>query len=461
MTSGEKAPPLVIRARIKDGPEDSYPTRTLSDLADFRRGDSVRLTRYGGWAAKRSDATGFFRTEKIGDRWWLIDPEGYRFYHVAVNVVRPGRGPQMLKAFAEKYADEAAWRDETLDLLHRHGFNGTGAASTDELLSTGEPRLAYAPLLSFMGRYGRSTGRVTRVPGHLKFPGDCMFVFEPEFAAFADEQARRLAALKDDPWVLGYFSDNELPFLANSLANFLALPTGDPGKTAADAWLAERKSGKRRKSDLTDDDREAFRVHLAETCFRICRDAIRKYDPNHLYLGARFYRDDKESPALLAAAGRHVDVVSINVYGVWTPTRDYIARWTEWSGKPVMITEWYAKGDDTGLANLTGAGWTVPTQTDRGHFYQNFVLGLIEAQNCVGWHWFAYQDNDPTDPSPEPSGVNSNKGIVDVAYRPHQALLDAMKEMNEATYPLTEYLDARPPQPPAAWEGIGDGTPVV
>jgi hypothetical protein len=46
------------------------------------------------------------------------------------------------------------------------------------------------------------------------------------------------------------------------------------------------------------------------------------------------------------------------------------------------------------LANITGAGWTVRTQKDRGRFYQNYTLGLLKQPGCVGWHWFKYMDND-------------------------------------------------------------------
>ena len=36
------------------------------------------------------------------------------------------------------------------------------------------------------------------------------------------------------------------------------------------------------------------------------------------------------------------------------------------SGKPILVTEWYAKGMDSGMANQGGAGWVVKTQRDRG-----------------------------------------------------------------------------------------------
>ncbi|HML49504.1 MAG TPA: beta-galactosidase, partial [Clostridia bacterium] len=37
-------------------------------------------SRWGGWKAKRFDATGFFHTHHDGRRWWLVDPDGYAFF---------------------------------------------------------------------------------------------------------------------------------------------------------------------------------------------------------------------------------------------------------------------------------------------------------------------------------------------------------------------------------------------
>ena len=93
-----------------------------------------------------------------------------------------------------------------------------------------------------------------------------------------------------------------------------------------------------------------------------------------------------------------------------------LGRWAEWSGRPLLVTEWYAKGDDSGLANTTGAGWTVATQQERGWFYQNFTLGLLQSRSVVGWHWFKYMDNDPEDRSTDPSNRGSSKGIISIRH---------------------------------------------
>ena len=106
-----------------------------------------------------------------------------------------------------------------------------------------------------------------------------------------------------------------------------------------------------------------------------------------------------------------------------------------------MITEFYVKGEDSGLPNTTGAGWIVPTQEDRGRFYQHFVLGLLESRNCVGWHWFKYIDNDPAQANAELSNIDSNKGIVKIDYEPYVEFLKLMKSVNREVYPLTEFFD--------------------
>jgi len=290
--------------------------------------------------------------------------------------------------------------------------------SEDGVLRQSPRPLAYTPQWNFMSSYGRKRGGTYQLPGHTGYPNGCIFVFDPEFERFANEHARKLEATRDDPWLLGHFSDNELPFPRDSLDRYLHLPPGDPGHKEAVRWLRERKGSERAR--ITDGDREAWRGHVAETYFRIVSRAIKRHDPNHLYLGSRFHGSEKRSEAVFRAAGKYLDVVSVNVYGVWTPSGEMLRRWAKWSGRPLLITEWYAKGADSGLPNLTGAGWTVPTQRDRGYFYQNFVLALIESGVCVGWHWFKYMDNDPEDTRADPSN-----------------------QINRVAYPLTGYFDSR------------------
>ncbi len=295
-----------------------------------------------------------------------------------------------------------------------------------------------------MSGFGKSKKITYQKPGHAGYPNDCIPVFHPEFETYCLEQAMQLAATKDDPYLLGHFSDNELPY--PQLAKYLQLDENDPvmGSTAKAArqWLADRKKKPdATANDAADEDRDAFAAFIFERYFAITTKAIRQADPNHLCLGSRYHSTEKKNPACFAAAGKHLDVISVNLYGQWTPDMAMLKNWEKWSGRPFLITEWYTKGADSGFANNSGAGWIVPTQADRGLFYQNFTLQLLESAACVGWHWFKYQDNDPEDLTTDPSNRDSNKGIVTVGFEPYVPLLTRMKQLNAEVYRLADHFD--------------------
>ena len=160
-----------------------------------------------------------------------------------------------------------------------------------------------------------------------------------------------------------------------------------------------------------------------------------------MYLGCRFHGKTLKQKAVFESLGKYADIVSINYYDVWTPKNDNLQKWSEWSGRPILITEFYVKGDDSGMKNSSGAGWLVPTQKDRGYFYQNYTIALLESKVCVGWHWFKYQDNDPDDVKSDPSNKDSNKGIVDKFYEPYKDMLTPMAELNQHLYSIVAYFD--------------------
>jgi hypothetical protein len=436
----------TVAAAFKDPSQEwkDYPTRTLADLPPaIREKTDSDLNPYGGRLPVKSQATGFFHTTKNDYRWWLVDPKGSLCLYKGIASITPSRAPGAMAAFQSKFGSKTNWAVETTGLLRKNGFIGAGAWSdTDALRSVPHP-LAYTRILNFMSGYGRTRGGTYSQPGHTGYPKDCIFVFDPAFESFCDEHARMLAENKNEAWLIGYFSDNELPFSSASLSNYLALPERDPGHEAALAWLRARHGSLAGAQDIVAQDQSDFLALVVDRYFRITSIAIKKYDPNHLFLGSRFYGSNLSQPELFRAAGHWLDVISVNWYHAWTPDPKRLAMWEHESGRPVLITEWYAKGMDSGLGNHGGAGWVVKTQRDRGLYYQNFTLGLLESKVCIGWDWFKYADNDPEDTGADPSNRDSNKGILNNRYEPYNPLLDAMKQINERTFSLVEYFDQK------------------
>lgn len=427
--------PLWVGAATKPTNQwQIYATRTLDHLpAGVSAGRDSGLSQYGGLLARRTNASGYFYPAKIDGRWWLVDPEGCLFLNRGVASVTTLSTTGAVAALAAKFGSTTNWANVTTALLRQYGFNGAGAWSST-LLGSVTPPLVQTRLFSFLDTYSATnTG-----PGYP-------YVFDPAFETFCDRFAsNKVSTLKTDPWLLGYFSDNELPFPSSVLNTFLALPSGNASGDAAWAWLRARYGAGATTNHVTAQDALDF---LGYTWGRYCQvvsQAIKRYDPNHLYLGSRLYYSDKDKPEIFRALGPYVDVVSVNHYGYWTPDLDKFAMWERESGRPILITEFYVKGEDSGMPNNTGAGWVVHTQADRGLFYQNFTLALLESKVCIGWHWFKYADNDPADPTADPSNIDSNKGVVSNRYDPWYTLLEAARLINERAYRLANYFDGRP-----------------
>lgn len=117
--------------------------------------------------------------------------------------------------------------------------------------------------------------------------------------------------------MLGYFTDNELPlYHTNILDGFLKIDNkSNPNFVAVNDWMIKRK-GKDYKID--DIDRNEFLGFLSETYYRSANECVKMYDKNHMIIGSRLHGGSKTNPLIFKAAGKYVDIVSVNVYDWWT-----------------------------------------------------------------------------------------------------------------------------------------------
>ncbi len=280
------------------------------------------LNEGGGSARHKVSGPGFFRVIERSGRRWLIDPEGCLFLSVGANSVAPDRVGR---------SDADAWAEETNHLLKRAGFNTLGRWSDPKAFQNAGRKLPWCATHSFMKSYAK--GRPT-VHGKAGFPMDTIPVFDEAWPGFCEEYAERYAGtLKDDVWLLGHFSDNELPFRPEALKNCLALPNTDSGHIAAVGWMKENRIHARQ----TDDPKvqAAFLKIVAARCYDVVAAALKKADPNHLYIGSRLHGRCISKPVIEAAGA--CDVVSINYYHRWEVERKRVRNWTRWSGKPLLV----------------------------------------------------------------------------------------------------------------------------
>jgi len=300
-------------------------------------------------------------------------------------------------------------------------------------------------------------------------------VFDPEFEVYCRERAaERCGPLKEDPSILGWFTDNELRWGADwrgtdeLLTLFLNLPVGSPGREAAGSLLRERygefakfnevwrtglgswaelgeaakvvaphvrkavyaqNEGEERRLNECEPGRaafvadcEAFLEQLAERYFRITHEAIRAVDPNHLNFGSRFAY--VPPGPVRAAAARYLEVISFNCYQV--DPRETVRRYAV-LGRPMIIGEFTFRAADVGLPNSTGAGPRVETQADRADGFERYVRWLLEEPGVVGYHWFQHSDQPKEGRF---DGEDSNYGVVNGRDEVYGELTRRMAEVN-------------------------------
>jgi hypothetical protein len=387
-------------------------------------GAASEWDRYGGWTRIRGKKTGFFHVEQIQGRWWFVTPEGHVFFSKGVNHVTADQEGDSSPA---PPADLAKWAADTVRQLRGWNFN-TVSGSAKEFA---DASIAF----SIMCGMSRATGEPAAASGRR-----VVDYFSREFREAADRRAKQICApLAGNPWLLGYYTDNELkwtpepPVLQESLLEtYLKLAPSAPGRQKAEALLADRAltdTVRETKPSpwVTEPDRSVFLEMAAAEYGRVVREAIRRYDPNHLVLGCRVEDDPVPDPAMLRGTGRYFDVISYQPYYSKVPLA-LMKMLTEVTGKPSLVTEFGFKAMDSGLPNTKGAGKPVATQQDRADRFAEFAETLADLPSCVGFHWFMYRDQPPE--GWRINGENSNYGLVRMDGTPWETLTARMTTVN-------------------------------
>jgi hypothetical protein len=429
------------------------------------------FSRWGGWKKRQIEATGFFRTHHDGERWWLVDPDGYLFWSSGMDCVRFGietayegledalawlpdregaydaafsRSERVtfdyLKAnFIRAFGPDAAfdrWGEIALGYLRRFGFNTVANWSDWEIAREKVPYVR--PMR------GRELPAIPSV--YRDFPD----VFHPQFATAAATFAEQLRETADDPALIGYFMMNEpnwgfaretpaAGMLQNTptchsrqaLADFLRERYGEEA-AFRDAWGSDATYAavaqgvwtlpltEQAETDLAD-----FSEIMVTRYFGALSDACRKVDPNHLNLGIRYYT----IPPDWAVEGmRTFDVFSMNCYRERVLAEE-MAEVNEMLDMPVMVGEWHFGALDVGLP-ASGIG-RVEDQAARGQAFRVYVEDAAVKPWCVGVHYFTLYDQSALGRF---DGENYNIGFLDVCHRPYAPLADAAREAHERLY---------------------------
>jgi hypothetical protein len=429
---------------------------------------------YGGWKQKKFKATGFFRTQNDGKRWWFVDPDGYAFLSAGIDCIRdkaegtvtgqddlfawlpPKDDPLFSKAYSNQrnrmlqvdfvqanlmrvYGADSRikWEQITTGLLKQWRINTIANWSDLDYA-----RKAKIPYVLNMSRFP-----TTKVLLYRDFPD----VFSDEYAKNSIEFAKQLAMYKNDPYLIGYFLSNEpqWAFGDNNLAfEMFATNQLSATKEKMAEWLKSKYNGnisafngswKQNIKDFKEipglvmkespssecwNDCKDFSGTMVDNYVKIVCDEVKKIDSNHLNLGMRYAWMSSE---LCYRAGAYFDVFSINGYSFPGPPQT--AEITRRSGKPVIIGEYHFGSIDRGLpaTGIQGA----ENQQARGEAYRYYLEQGFSRPELIGIHYFQWMDQPIFGRS---DGENYNIGFLDICLHPYKELANQAKLSHERMY---------------------------
>lgn len=401
-------------------------------------------------------ATGFFRVEKLNDgRWWVIDPKGRGTVVLGVDHVQSrgfgssSRSPRWRyrEHNRKAYQNIGEWEDETIARLKKWGFNMLGAGSDSALQRRGLVHTSFLSVGASLCGNPKDADRYICPDEHR--PCSAMpNPFHPHFDDWCDKVAReKCAPNRDDPWLFGYFLDNELAWWGRGDREtglwdaVVALPETHSARRAMADWA------KRTGVDVagaTQSDKTAFVRLVAQRYFEGAVSAVKRNDPNHMVLGARFAGEKGAPRCVWETAGKWCDLVTLNSYpwvdldthAVYNSTGDRGRLATdvyrslhELVKRPILLTEWSFPSLDSGLPCTNGAGQRFRTQAERTQASELYARTLLSLPFCVGYNYFMWVD-EPSEGISDAFPEDSNYGLVNEAGVPYPLLTGMFERLH-------------------------------
>ena len=390
-----------------------------------------RFDKYGGWRGLRGEQKGYFHTQNINGKWWIITPEGNVYWSIGMYCVRMGGIPETntgkrvyKESSLKKYGNEREWARVTRMRLYQWGFNTIGDWSAESIYR--EPGFSYVIGINLPS----SSENVIPKGSYGYFPD----VFSQEFADSVRAQMQGLFSnqpyLIDDPQLLGYYLADEPAWYGSKgrrgslVDDFIALDNAKPGKQA---WLEFLKNKSLKENQVSEQDKLEFLEIIAEQFAKVLHDTLREFDQYHMILGTR---PTRSYPEVIRGTGKYCDIFSMSAYGLnqgYKIDPKFSAEIDEvsgYAGKPVMLGV-LIPGQDTGMPY-----GIVRTQKDRGISYWRYLAKTANHSAVVGLHWFQYFD-PPRKCYDEQA---ANWGLVNEKDEPYEEAVNLIAQANKMVY---------------------------
>ena len=426
-----------------------------------------QLDQYGGFLDIKGKRTGFFHTERINDRWWMVTPDGHGFFGIgishpitsmsegAVTFAYDGSQEEWMRDGIRKMRDlgfNCVWSGPYS--LERIRFGNIDAKLADKVYREAKiPYAIHVPLIKH---------QVEIKPGE-KRPD----VFSAKYQRYVSaEVAKRVRPNRDNPWVLGYYYGYGA-FMREDLwiNQTLSYEPGSPGRKRLFDVLDQRYQGDIAKlntvygtgfasfADLRQNgsltyprwisavkagaplparagstdilaDAEALLGAIVEQLHKVSHAQIRNHDPNHMVLGS-YVKHTTYTRGIWKRIAPYIDALGPQDLSDVNPIKPSVKA----TGVPAMLSDQeFGNVYPLALQGKPGTPGAVPDHVDRRVLYDLLAGRISRDPAFIGVsfcavlfdqsHWHrAYDRGQP--------------GFFDIDGEPNQSLVVRVRNANQ------------------------------
>ena len=155
-------------------------------------------------------------------------------------------------------------------------------------------------------------------------------------------------------------------------------------------------------------DNVEFLQRVVAKYYQTARDAIRRYDPNHMFFGDKVNANTDSLDTVLPVTSRFTDVVFYQMYGRYEVQEPGLDRWSKLVDKPVI-------NGDSAFTMITDTmprpyGPVADSLEQRINWTVEFFRNAFARPEFVGWHYCGLIDAPNQVPR---KGARQHSGLLD------------------------------------------------
>ncbi len=170
-------------------------------------------------------------------------------------------------------------------------------------------------------------------------------------------------------------------------------------------------------------DNVEFLKRVVARYYETARDAIRRYDPNHLFFGDKINANTDTLDTVLPVTSRFTDIVFYQMYARYEVQQPGLDRWSKLVDKPFI-------NGDSAFTMVTDTmprpyGPVADSLQQRADWTAEFFRNAFARPEFVGWHYCGLIDGPILVPRKRD---RQHSGLIDGYGEPYPALEKAVAE---------------------------------